>query len=233
MKRYPELDVLRGAAILLMIVYHAAYDLAVFYRFDVPVFDGPWKLLARLTAGLFLLLVGVSFAVSLSRKKTAAHLWHRQLDRFLAVGGCALLIGMATYAVDPETYVRFGILHLIAISALLLPLLRPLREGSIAIGILLFFVPVFPAAALQPVSMALGYPPPGFASIDYFPVLPWFGIVLCGYGLGHFLYVRRTDWRKRLPKDVPAPLSWPGRHSLLLYMIHQPVILAVLWLFLR
>lgn len=230
MKRYPELDVLRGFAILLMVVYHAAYDLAAYKHFPIAVFDGPWRWFAHVTAGLFLLLVGVSFAVSASRKHDWKDLWKAQWKRFWNIGVAALLVSAATYLADPQSYVRFGILHLIALSALLLPFFRPLKEGSILIGLLCCMIPTTSTALIQPLSMILGYPPPGFVTVDYFPLSPWFGIILIGYGLGHFLYVRSNAWRPAFFDRIPGMLTEPGKHSLAIYLLHQPIILGMLWL---
>jgi len=230
-RRYPELDLLRTLAIVCMVIFHAAYDLHALYQWNIPVFDTAWTIFARLTAGLFLLLVGISFAISASKKGTSKDLWGKQRKRFLVIGGCALLVSVATYGADPESYVRFGILHLIALSMLLLPLVRGLKGWAIIPGILMlgFGIRMQATDVLQPFSMILGFPPPNFVTMDYFPLLPWFGIVLIGYGIGHLLYVRSLVWRKHMPSEMPLVLTWPGRHSLLIYMIHQPIILAMLW----
>jgi len=231
-KRFPELDLLRTVAILCMVVFHGAYDLAVFYDRDIPVFDTGWMLFARATACLFLLLVGVSFAISASRKETIAHLWKRQHNRFLILAAAAALISIVTYAADPETFVRFGILHLIALSMLLLPLCRRLKEASILLGLAVLFLGQWTHPTDSPtptLSLVLGFPPPNFTTIDYFPFLPWLGVILIGYGLGHFLYVRRTGWRPMILDRIPAAATWPGRHSLGIYLVHQPVILGFLY----
>ncbi len=231
-KRFPELDLLRTVAILCMVVFHGAYDLAVFYDRDIQVFDTGWTLFARATACLFLLLVGVSFAISASRKETVPHLWKRQHNRFLILAAAAALISIVTYVADPETFVRFGILHLIALSMLLLPLCRRLKEASILLGIAVVLLGQWthPTDSLAPtLSLVLGFPPAHFTTVDYFPLLPWFGVILMGYGLGHFLYVRSTTWRRHLPDALPQSVTWPGRHSLLIYLLHQPILLAALY----
>lgn len=222
-------------AIVCMAIFHTAYDLAVFFTWDIPVFDAGWTLFARATACLFLLLVGISFAISASRKETLSHVWKRQHNRFLMLAGAAVLVSVATYVADPQTFVRFGILHLIALAMLLLPFIRPLRKSSAIIGLAIIILGQWtgPGTILQPLAMVAGFPPPGFRAVDYFPLLPWFGVILIGYGLGDFLYVRSTRWRNRLPDTMPAWLTWPGRHSLLIYLIHQPLILFVLWLTVR
>lgn len=168
----------------------------------------------------------------------------------------ALLVSIATFIVDPETYVRFGILHLIAIATLILPLAAPLKEWNALLGLLvLTTAELLPASAQTTLLIPLGIPPDNFATVDYFPFLPWFGVILIGYAIGYFLYIRNLRWRKPEAFSIlnsPAfaqpslklwPASkatagrqfsilarWPGRHSLLLYLVHQPIILSVLHL---
>jgi uncharacterized membrane protein len=142
MRRYFELDLLRTVAIVLMVVYHFAFDLAFSYGWPIPVLTGGWLILQRITANLFLLLVGIGAAISHDRMqsthRTRAEQWKHTGKRAAAIFGAALLVTGGTYVMDPATYVRFGILHLIGTAALLLPLSAPLREGSILLGILLF-----------------------------------------------------------------------------------------------
>lgn len=203
--RYIAIDLLRTAAILGMVLYHAAYDLETFRGWDLDVNAGGWKVFQVCVASLFLLLVGVSAVFS------QAHPW----KRFARIGGAALLVSAGTYLFDPNTFVYFGILHLIALSALLLPLLRPLREGTILIGLVIVALGIaFPLAA-------------PFPALDYFPPFPWLGIPFVGFGIGQWYYVRHD----RIPHPAPVWLqwlTWPGRHSLIVYLIHQPILLMIL-----
>lgn len=229
-KRLPELDLLRTIAILCMVVFHGGYDLAVFYDWDIPVFGPAWTLFARATASLFLLLVGISFAISASHKETITHLWKRQHNRFWMLAGSAALVSIATYLADPGTFVRFGILHLIALSMLILPLIRFLKEWAIFLGAAIAIAGqwTIQTSTLQPLSMIMGFAPIGFMTVDYFPLLPWLGVILIGYGLRYLLYVRLTGWRPVLFDRIPTTITWPGRHSLMIYLVHQPVLLAIL-----
>lgn len=236
--RYEEIDLLRTLAIAMMVIYHTLYDLESFYSWSVlgRLGIGGW-LLARSTAILFLLLVGVTSAISWGRAPSFA----KAIRRAVRILGAALLVSFATFFVDPETYVRFGILHLIGFSALLLPLVARLHEGNALFGLGLIVIgnaPLFPSACPSRLSIVchallpLGIPPWGFTTVDYFPFLPWFGILLLGSALGHLLYVRCPQWRSHTACRLSTLLTWPGRHSLLLYLIHQPLILLLLTLLL-
>lgn len=227
--RYPELDWLRTAAVIGMIVYHGAFDLDVFYGRNLGVTGGWWKAFQESVAVLFLLLVGMSFAAS-SAGRTRHELHRRAWRRFLTIGGCALLVSAGTWLADPATYVRFGILHLIAVSALLLPLFAPLRERAGALGVLILLAgPILQGRTGAAWLLPLGVMPRGFQSVDWFPLIPWFGVILLGFAAGHALYVRGL-------RGAPAPasrftrmLGWPGRHALAVYLLHQPLLLALCW----
>jgi len=237
-QRYAELDLLRTIAIICMAVYHTAFDLSQFYDWEIDVFDGGWKLLARGTAILFLLLVGTAAAVSDDRagERSRDVRWKRHLRRFMSIGAGAFIVSLATYAADPETYIRFGILHLIAVSALILPLTPRLKWITILPGIILIALPfLLPSiTANTELLLPFGIKPAGFRSVDYFPMIPWFGVILIGYAIGYWAYVKGTLKMKneKLKKPIISSLTWPGRHALMCYMLHQPIIIALLWLIL-
>jgi len=233
-QRYIELDALRTLAIGGMILYHTAFDLSQFYGWDIDVFDSGWKILQIATASLFLLLVGVTSLFST----------RHPYKRFMQIGSAALLVTVATYVIDPQTYVRFGILHLIAVSALILPFIKGLRAWLIIpAAILIAINPVVSSLTVDSsLLLPLGIPYRGFSSVDYFPLIPWFGVILIGYVIGFIAYIRFPEWRAArtdaiswrlyliLPPTLYTWIAWPGRHSLLLYLIHQPIILGVLWM---
>jgi uncharacterized membrane protein len=242
-QRYPELDLARGLAILLMVIYHAMFDLSEFYGWEIDVFSGGWRLMARATATLFLVLVGVGAAVSFDRSKGDAPRGrlYRCAMRFVKIGAAAVLISIVTFIANPETFVRFGILHLIAVSALILPLVSFLKERTAVLGIVLLALgPIIHAMRRDnPLLLPLGIRPFVFHSVDYFPMIPWFGIILIGYAVGYFAYIRNHHVETRHGSTALTTgsaslhaISWPGKHALLLYLIHQPIILAILWMLL-
>ncbi len=226
-KRYIELDLLRTIAIAMMVLYHAAYDLDVFYGWNLETLNGGWWIFSRLTAVLFLLIVGVSFAISWDRHHPRTY--RKYFLRGLFVIACGMLVTFVTFLWDPGNYVRFGILHLIGTSILLLPLFARLRVINGALGIMIiaahFLINNSPLQTS--LLLPLGIMPLHFNSIDYFPLIPWFGFVLIGYALGHVIYVRHV---RRTPsargQERPLWITWPSRHALLIYMLHQPTILG-------
>ncbi len=254
-ERYPEIDLLRTLAVAMMIIYHGAYDLFAYAGWDLNPFQGGWWLLARGTATLFLLLVGISFSISFARTRAQTNqgdagisanattkklktIYPKYLRRAAIVFGCGMLVSLATYIADPATFVRFGILHMIGISLLLLPFFAPFAEANIFVGLLCIILGNISKdfTVSTWLLLPLGLMPPSFETVDYFPLLPWFGVILFGVACGHFLYIRSPHWRQsfsayRVP--LPAILTWPGRNALLIYLLHQPILLGVLWLIQR
>ncbi|MDO8469304.1 MAG: heparan-alpha-glucosaminide N-acetyltransferase [Candidatus Peribacter sp.] len=233
--RYREIDLLRSVAIVCMVIYHAAFDLAFFYALPLSPTAGGWLLLQRSTAILFLGLVGVSFAVSYGRMERRGTGWRsilaKSAKRAAGLLICAALISGVTMVTAGDQWIRFGALHLIGSSLLLLPFLMPLREGTafLALGILLATPFVRSLSTDSCFLLPLGVPPRVFASLDYLPFIPWLTPVLFGTAVGNMFYNRR--WlRSHLPKNrLTALLALPGRHALLLYFVHQPLLLALLW----
>lgn len=234
--RYWEIDALRGVAIIMMILFHLGWDLHYFRLSPIDVFDEPWNWWGRATATLFLLLVGVSLHLSGQRAARVggeATIWRRQLRRSLVVLAGALAVTIVTWLAFGRGFVVFGILHLIGTSMLLAYPFRRLGRWNL-VPALLFLLGgqlVAPIIVGFPWLVWLGLRPAGFFSVDYYPLLPWFGLVLVGLALGGQLY---DQTGRRL--HLPAVDRWPplrllgllGRHSLMIYLLHQPLLIGVL-----
>jgi uncharacterized membrane protein len=235
--RFWEVDLLRGGAIVLMVLYHLVFDLNYFAVYYIEVSSGFWLAVARLTASLFLLLVGLSLTLSHSRAKLLGQedrFRLRLLKRSVWILGLALGITIVTYLFIGRGFIVFGVLHLIGLSLLLAyPFLR-LQRANFIFGLLFILVGIY----LQNISVGfpwllwLGLAPPDFYSVDYFPVFPWFGVILMGMGLGSLLY---PGYRRRIPVPDLAgspfvrSLAFLGYNSLAIYLVHQPVIIAILY----
>jgi uncharacterized membrane protein len=235
--RFPEIDLLRGLAIAMMVLYHALFDLTFTGVAEISVTTGFWKVFQIATATLFLGIAGVSLSVSAARAEK--YLDRRAFTRkFLWRGAGIFAAGMVVTAVTlilvPGAPVIFGILHCIGISIMLSPLFFRFRRFLpfagivvILVGVLVF--PVEGPALLIP----LGVYPPGFSSLDWVPLLPWMGVVMLGIVIGDALYPGGERGYSVPPSllEVPRGALWPGRHSLLLYFLHQPVLICLLAVF--
>jgi uncharacterized membrane protein len=232
--RFWEVDAARGVAIIMMIVYHTTYDLDTLGGYDVQSTTGYWALFADLTAGLFLFLVGVSLAISRARTSlTGWRLFGKYLARGARILAYAAVLTVVFLALGMGV-VAFGILHLIGISIILAyPFLR-LRLTNLVLGTLIFLAGQYILAQdLGSQSFWLlpfGVVPEGVIMPDYRPLLPWFGVVLIGLFFGNVVYGggRRPVVLGDKAPMLARPLLPPGRNSLFVYLIHQPIIIALL-----
>jgi uncharacterized membrane protein len=233
-----EIDVTRGLAILMMIVFHTVFDLSFFAIVPVDVATGFWRYFAYATATLFLLIVGISLVISHDRaaaKLSGFPLVQKFVLRGAGIFALGLLVTLATWLYLPEGCIQFGILHLIGVSVMLSPLFFRLKAWNIPAGILCVLIGWFVTSRISLPSpplvlLPLGIHAPAFWSVDYTPLFPWLGIVLIGMGVGALMYAGGTRHftLMPLPDLFVWPLSFLGRHSLVIYLVHQPVIILLL-----
>lgn len=234
--RFWEIDYCRGIAIGMMITFHVAFDMAYFGVVDLRVQTGPWKALAVCTASLFLLLVGLSLTISSARaQKTLSRrgLFLKYLRRGAGIMGLGFLLTFLTFLLIPQAPILFGILHLIGLSVILAPLYLRYTWMNFFAGLALIVAGWMIGGIYGPLCLVwLGVHPPGFASLDYTPVFPWFGAVLLGAWLGHLLYPGGRRRSTLLIPDLPGReiVCYAGRHSLAIYLLHQPVIILIILL---
>ncbi len=232
--RYPEIDMARGIAILMMVLFHTLFDLNYFQIFIIQVYTGFWRYFAFATASLFLLIVGISLTISRSRAVSKIQ-GHQLTLKFVSRGGGIFLLGLlvtaGTWLYIGEGFIVFGILHLIGISIMISPLFFRFKKFNLVLGLLFIAIGSFLANVNGPVwLLPLGIHPVAFWSMDYEPLFPWFGIVLSGMGLGEYLYPEGKR-RFALPGILvffEQPFAFLGRHSLIIYLVHQPLIILLL-----
>lgn len=231
--RYLALDSARGLALVAMAIYHFGWDLSFFgYVTSAAVNEGPWKLFARGIASSFLILVGIGLVLAHQNGIRWAGFW----KRWLKVAGAALLITIATFYFTRDSFIFFGILHQIAFASLAgLLFLRLHWLALIVLGAVLVVVaPHLKLDALNGLHMAwTGLQSAGVRSNDYVPVFPWFGAVLIGMGIGKLAINRALfDYLQKVPNNtLTKSLSFLGRHSLVTYLVHQPILIAGIYLF--
>jgi uncharacterized membrane protein len=237
-ERFWEIDLLRGFAIVLMVAFHILFDLRFFGSLGIKLDESFWYYSPRFIAFLFILLVGVSLSISYSRSKkgtSGAFLFGRYLSRGAGIFLWGMVITAVTWFFLRDEYIIFGILHFIGLSIVLAYPFLGMRYGNIFLGIMCIAAGLYlaPMSFTFPYLLFLGFTPKGFSTLDYFPLLPWFGVVLIGVFLGNTLYrgnARRFPLSDRSGNIISASLCYAGAHSLVIYLLHQPVIIAVLYL---
>ncbi|TVR06506.1 MAG: DUF1624 domain-containing protein [Salinarimonadaceae bacterium] len=230
--RIAIVDVARGGALVAMIVYHFAWDLSFlgFVRTDVGS-DPAWRAFAMSIAGSFLFITGFGLVLA----HDAGQSWTGWLRRIGKIGLAAALVTVATYAAFPDGFVYFGILHMIAAGAVLaLPFLRAPPALTAGVAAIVLVTPHFvSSSAFDSRWLAwTGFAQTPPATVDFEPVFPWFAPVLLGVAAARLAL--DGGWRPRLAswRSEAAParlLDAMGRRSLLVYLAHQPILLAVLY----
>jgi uncharacterized membrane protein len=230
--RLPLIDAARGVAIAAMVVYHFSWDLRYFGYIAVDVTeDLGWRLFARAIAGSFLFIVGVSLVLATRNGVDSA----RYLRRLGVIAAAAAAITVVTYFVFPDSYVFFGILHHIAVASVLgLAFVNAPIPVVAASAVACFLAPpllsgpAFDSPALFWLGLASYFP----RTNDFVPIFPWFGVVLAGIVAARLAWLRWPEGLTRgaLLARAPRSLVWAGRHSLVIYLIHQPVLFGLVYL---
>jgi uncharacterized membrane protein len=230
--RLPLVDVLRGFAVAQMIVYHFIYDLNYFGWVTLRMLsDQPWVGWRAGIVTQFLLLVGVGLVLRTSFKPGLADFWRR----WAQIAGAALLVSAGSAAVFGPRFIWFGILHFVAAALVLARPLVRLGPWNVLLGIavialaLLYSHPMFNDTPANIIGLVTRKP----KTEDYVPLLPWFGVVLIGAGLAALW--QRRGWSvapalRRLNDKPPKLLLFLGTWALTVYLLHQPILMGVLWL---
>ena len=235
--RFWEIDSLRGVAIILMVISNLVTDIAFFGILGIDAYSGFWVVLARVVVSMFILLAGISLTLSYSRirKGKPGEIRKKYFLRGAKIFGAGMLITLVTWVFIPEGFILFGILHLIGFSIILGHFLVRRPKASLFLGISFLLAGLF----LQTMTFGfawllwLGFRPESYYTVDYVPVFPWFGLFLIGMFLGSTFYPEGKSVF-RLPNHsgtwLVRPLAFLGRNSLLIYLIHQPILITLLWL---
>lgn len=237
-ERYWEVDAARGVAILMVVLYHLVYDLDNFGGYPIESTSGFWRVFADASAFAFVFLAGLSLSLSHARargKGRTNYFSDYLLRRGAKIFAYGMLITLVFWVLDFGAVV-FGILHLIGASIVLSYPFLKLRLPNLLLGLLLVAVGVYllaaytgPSGPLGVLLAPFGIEPKGLFMPDYRPLLPWFGVVLLGLFFGNVVYAGRTATGRTQSNTYARPLTLLGKHTLLIYLVHQPVLIATLW----
>ena len=238
-QRVPFIDEVRGFAIICMVVYHFFYLYLSMFPVNIPFFySKTMYVIWAIFAGSFIFISG-----------TACRFSRNNLERGVICFGCGILVTVVTQIATPEMAIRFGILHMLGISMILYHFLAKIPKKvptKIAVPILslLFFLTynirskfiyipfigsiIIPQGIYELNFFPIGFYSPDFSSSDYFSLFPWFFLFFLG------TYFGRVVLDKKLPeffyKSHIKPLALIGRNTMIIYLLHQPIIYAVLTL---
>ncbi|MDL2232988.1 DUF1624 domain-containing protein [Ruminococcaceae bacterium OttesenSCG-928-L11] len=241
-RRVLFLDELRGVCLILMILYHAAYDLNFLFGVDLPFYSAPFAAVQLFICCNFIFISGISSRFS-----------RNNLKRGLVVFAIAMAMTAVTYFFMPQQTVRFGVLHLLGVCMILHGVIyspKGVTKRSPLLGLLvcllvfaftwgvsrhyvgflgLYQIPLPSVLYTQYFLFPLGFPTPDFASSDYFPLLPWMFLFFAGSFLG--VAFREGNAPGFFYRSRSRTLQWMGRRTLPIYVLHQPVLYGILYLF--
>lgn len=225
------LDIARTLAVVCMVIFHFTFDLALFGHIDPGTMSQPfWYYFARMIAGSFLFLSGISLWLAHGRGIRWPAFWRR----WAMIAGAAALVTTASIWLVPGGPIWFGILHAMAATALIglvaLRLPWPVTLALAAVILAAAWGPRFPA--FDPIwlvwtGLAETRPMMG----DYVPLIPWAAPALAGIATAKAL--RLDQWRGTAPGRLAHTLTFPGRHSLIIYLVHQPILFGLFNLYAR
>ena len=236
--RVPLLDAARGVALVAMIAYHLVWDLG---HFAIIPEEIPWRpdfqFAGNLIAGAFLFIAGLSLALA-ARVTIEPRAFWRRLGLLIAA---AAGVSAATYVAFPDAFVFFGILHCIALATLVaFPLLRAPVGIVTALAAVVLFLPLAAAGPAfdRPWLLWTGLGTTDPVTNDWRPFFPFGGVLLAGLAAGRLAVSRELDRRLARWSGANAParaLRLGGRHSLAIYLLHQPAVygllVALVWAF--
>lgn len=228
-----EVDTARGVAMAAMVFFHLMWDLQYLGLSTVDIFSTPWQIFARGIGTTFTFLLGLSLWLVATRLIPTA-LWRYAVRRSITLVGLGLLVTLGTRLFVGDAYVRFGILHLLgSMMVLSLPFIRAPLWLTFFIGVVMIAIGAYLTTMRAPFPwlVALGVAQAGVDMVDYYPLLPWGGAALLGVACGRVCYPGGRRWLSLPEQGNLAPikgLRFLGRHSLPIYLLHQPVLLGAL-----
>ena len=227
--RYPVIDCIRGFAIIAMIAYHFGFDLNMqgYILLDIN-HNSNWQVARSLILGTFLFVAGFSMALATNQNIK------RRLIRLVRIAACAVLVSIGSYFMFPDSWIFFGVLHFVLVGTIICWLVMPYQKlllilamSLLTVGIL-YQSPIFNSPFLQWLGM-MTYKP---ITEDYVPVLPWLGLMLIGARMGQLALTKSKLWLFDYKlSSILLPVQWLGQHSLIVYMLHQPILLGALDIF--
>lgn len=228
--RLSLIDAIRGAAIIGVVIFHIVWDLEFAGFISGVAFHTIWLTFGKILAGTFMLLVGVSLVLAHHEKfkKTGF------LKRLLILSIAAAMITIVTWYAFPGTFIYFGILHAIAVASVIgVFFLKVPYPVTFIAGIIVLALPFFVSATAFDTRWFawIGFSEIPPQSNDFVPIFPWIGLTLIGIAIT-LLMKEKFNLVELLGRynsiSYITRLGWFGQHSLIIYLLHQPILLAII-----
>lgn len=222
-KRIWEMDFFRGIALILMIIFHLVFDLKEFAQVSVNYASGFYYYVGKIAGISFIILAAISCYFSKSNMK-----------RGLQILGMGIAITIVSHIYNPSYGIKFGILHFLGISIIIYPIFKDVNKWFLLVlGTLIIILGNYFKLINMPFDYLFIFGLTGdlFVSADYYPLLPWFGVFLYGIFIRQILYSEKKSLFSFHPRN--NIISTLGRHTFIIYLVHQPLILLIIWAVLR
>ena len=227
--RFDRLDALRGAAIVWMAAFHFSFDLNYFRFIQQDFYRSPlWTVQRACIVTLFMFCVGAGQGIAVAQGQSASRFWKRVAQ----IAGCALLVSLGSWLMFPASFISFGVLHAIALMLVVVRFTTSLGAWRWLLGLVAILLPLavsdpfFDSRWTNWVGLTTHKP----VTEDYAPLLPWLGVVWWGAAAAAWILARRPSMLRGRLSSAVHPLAVLGRWSLSFYMLHQPVLIGLLWL---
>ena len=228
-RRFDRLDALRGTAIVWMAAFHFSFDLNYFRVIDQDFYRSPgWTVQRACIVTLFMLCVGAGQGIAATQGQSLARFWKRVAQ----IVGCALLVSIGSWVMFPASFISFGVLHAIALLLIVVRFTTSWGAWRWPLGLVVVVLPLVVSDPFFDTRWTnwVGFTTRKPVTEDYAPILPWLGVVWWGAAAAEWILARRPLlFQGRLP-GAAHPLAALGRWSLSFYMLHQPVLIGLLWL---
>ena len=245
-KRYGFIDFIRGLNLISMIIFHACWDLQFMFGINVPGYTGTAGLVWQKSICVTFILIS-GFCICLAKNK------RKIILRGLLISVCGAVVTFVTIVFMSDAPIYFGILTFMGFAMMLFGVLsdRLSKLNPYVLAVIcfvlyilfndvsygnigffgLFHVGLPRVLYSNMITAFLGFPNNAFCSSDYFPILPWIFLYGCGFYIG--VIFNRTDLYRILCKPKSSIFNRIGKNTLIIYMLHQPVIYGVLCLIFR
>jgi uncharacterized membrane protein len=228
--RQARLDALRGVAIVWMALFHFCFDLSHFKLIQQNFYVDPfWTVQRTMIVSLFMFVAGVGQALALQQGAN----WPRFWRRWAQIAACAVLVSLGSALMFPKSFISFGVLHGFAVMLIMVRLSQVAGAWLWLAGLLAILLPQFvqhpwfDARWTNWIGLVTRKP----VTEDFAPVLPWLGVMWWGLASGRWVLAQRPQWLSgELPHGARG-LAWLGRWSLSFYMLHQPILIGSLLVF--
>lgn len=224
--RIQAIDYIKGIDIVLMVLFNYSVTLDYFGLIQIPSTNFYHFILPGSIASIFIFMSGVAAHISYENNKEK--LTMKYIIRGMKLLFFAILITLFTYVFVPQKTIFFGILHFFAVTSFLIPIFIKYNKLNMIAGLSIILSGVY--LQQQDFNFSylfwLGFVPENFSTFDYFPLIPWLGVILIGVYYGRYILEKTANIKFK--SKFSSIFIFLGKHSLTVYLIHQPALVLLL-----